>query len=101
MPRTCDAAENNLAFAERAVLVLADVRDGGDFSIVFENRHALAGQADDAGAVFGNVGDGAGVHVALSRSSRGNVALINFGLGRMSLHTSNIPIRSNFPSRRY
>src|SRR6266581_3708138 len=65
VPRTGDAAENNFAFAERAVLVLADVRDGGDFSIVFENRHALTGEADDARAVFGNVGDGAGVNESL------------------------------------
>src|SRR2546425_7236391 len=31
----------------------------------------------------------------ICRSSRDNVALINFGLGRMSLYTSDAPIRSN------
>src|SRR5205814_3787918 len=61
VPRTGDAAENNFAFTERAVLVLADVRDGRDFSVIFENRHALAREANDPGAVFGNVGDAAGV----------------------------------------
>src|SRR5438034_3327672 len=65
MPGTSDAAENNLALTKRAVLMLADVRDGGDFSIVFENRDALAGKTDDARAIFGNFGDGAGVNEAI------------------------------------
>jgi len=62
VPRTGDAAENNLALTERAVLMLADVRDGGDFSIVFENRDALARETDNAGAVFGDFDDGTSVN---------------------------------------
>ena len=40
--------------------MLADVGDCGDFAIVFENRHAFAGNTDDAGTVFGNVSREAG-----------------------------------------
>src|SRR6266571_153206 len=75
VPRTSDAAENNFALAERAVLMLADVRDGGNLSVVFENRHAFAGEADDAGAVFGNIRYSAGVNELVVRSSRCNDAL--------------------------
>src|SRR5438445_9681436 len=65
VPGTSDTAENDFALTERAVLMLTDVRDGGDFSIVFENCHALARETDNAGAVFRNVGDRAGVHKAV------------------------------------
>jgi hypothetical protein len=43
VPRTGDAPVENLAFTERTVLVLADVRDGADFAVVLENRDAFAG----------------------------------------------------------
>src|SRR6266700_1806782 len=62
VPRASDAAKDKLSFAKRAILVLADVRNGRDLSLVLENRHALAGEADDARPVFGDVGDGAGVN---------------------------------------
>src|SRR2546426_2119916 len=62
VPGTSDTAENDFALTERAVLMLTDIRDGGDFSIVFENCHALAGKTDDAGAVFGNFDDGTSVN---------------------------------------
>jgi hypothetical protein len=55
VPRTGDAAVNNLAPTERTVLMLANVRDGRDFPVIFEDRHALAGQADNTSAVVGNV----------------------------------------------
>src|SRR5438552_13045220 len=87
VPRTGDAAENNFALAERAVLMLADVRYGGDLSVVFENRHAFAGEADDARAVFRNIRHSTGVHELVLRSSRGNEALTIPGF-RMSLLTS-------------
>src|SRR5947207_15388626 len=103
VPWTGDAAKNNFAFAERAVLVLADVRDSGDFPIVFENRHAFTGEADDARTVFGNIRYSAGVNELVLRSGRGNEARTIPG-SRMSLLTSGatiiFTIRSNFPSRR-
>ena len=80
MPRTSDAAENNFAFAQRPVLMLADIGDSGDFPIVFENRHAFAGETNNASAVIEDVGDGAGVD-EFFRSSRGNEALTRLAIG--------------------
>ncbi len=49
--------------------MLADVRDGGKLSVVFENRHALTRKTDDTRAVFGNVCDAAGVNKAVTSGS--------------------------------
>src|SRR6266545_340064 len=87
MPWTGDTAENNFTLAERAVLMLADVRDGGNLSIVFENRHAFAGEADDAGAVFGNIRYSAAVNELVLRSSR-SIEALTIPDFRMRLFTS-------------
>src|SRR5262245_52079457 len=65
MPRTSNAAIDNFSFSKRPVLVLTDIRDSGNVSVVFEDCHALAGQADDARTVFRNVDDGARLHIAV------------------------------------
>ena len=75
VPRTGDAAVENFALAERPVLVLADVRDGRDFAVVFEDGDALSRQADDTSAVLWDVGDGASIDESVLRSSRGDEAL--------------------------
>src|SRR5206468_3687839 len=101
--RTGDATENNFALPKRAVLVLADVRHGGNLSIVFEYRHALAGKADDARAVFGNIRYSACVNEIVLRSSRGNEALTIPGF-RMSFLTSaatrSLTVKRHFTSSR-
>src|SRR5260370_30258944 len=62
VPRTRDAAKNNFALAERPVLMLAHVRDSGDFSIVLKNRHALPRETHDTSTVFRNVSNRTGVN---------------------------------------
>src|SRR5262245_62016770 len=62
VPGTGDAAVHDLPLAKRPVLMLADIGDGGYFSVIFENRHAFAGEADDAGAVLSDVVHSAGIH---------------------------------------
>src|SRR5258708_7226535 len=59
VPGASDTAENNFTLAKWAVLMLADVRDGGNFSIVFENGRALAREQDNASTILENVGHGA------------------------------------------
>ena len=75
VPGTSDATVENFAFAERAVLVLAYVRHGGNFAVVFEDGDAFSGQTDDSGTTLRDVGDSAGVDETFLRSSRGNEAL--------------------------
>src|SRR3954452_9501953 len=48
MPRARNAAVDNLALAERAVLVAANVRHGGNLPVVFEDGDTLASARDDA-----------------------------------------------------
>src|SRR5262245_22693371 len=57
VPRTDDAAIDDLALAERPVLMLADVGDRRDLAVVFEDRDALARQAFHECPLFGNVRD--------------------------------------------
>ena len=64
MPRASDTARDNLPFAEWPVLMLADVGDSRDFSVVFEDRHPFTGNTHDAGAIFGNIRNRAGVDKA-------------------------------------
>jgi len=42
VPWTCDAAVDDLALAEWPVLVLANIRDGGNLTLILENGHAFA-----------------------------------------------------------
>jgi hypothetical protein len=50
--------------------MLTNTRDGRDFSVVFEDGYAFAGEADDAGTVRRDFGDGAGVQKLRFRVSR-------------------------------
>jgi hypothetical protein len=68
MPRTGDAAVKNSPLTQRTVLMLADVGHGRDLAVILENGDALAAEANDAGALFGNVGDGAGGEEAVGKS---------------------------------
>ena len=47
MPRAGDDAVDHAAFAERAVLVLTDIRERGDLAVVLENGDTLAGNRGD------------------------------------------------------
>ena len=55
VPGAGNAAEHNFPFAKRSILVLTDIGDGGDFSVIFKNRHPLACQTNNARAIFGNI----------------------------------------------
>src|SRR5436190_18020851 len=57
VPGTGDAAVEDFAFAERAILVLAYVRNGGNFAIVLEDGDAFSRQTDDPGAAFWDIGN--------------------------------------------
>src|SRR5690349_3952645 len=72
MPRTSDATINDFSFTQWAVLVLADVRDCGNFTIVFENRDPFAAQAHNARTLFRDVLDGANINETVFGSRRGN-----------------------------
>src|SRR4051812_15774002 len=55
VPRTGDAAVDDTAFAERTVLMSAQIGNGADLVAVAEDRDALAPRrGDDAGALVGN-----------------------------------------------
>src|SRR5690606_37388901 len=52
VPRAGDAAVDDLALAERAVLVSTDVRDRGDFAVPAKHRHTFPGNGDHLGAAL-------------------------------------------------
>ena len=68
VPGTGHAAIDDSAFSERSILVLANVGDGRDLAIVAKDRHALAGQRKNCGALFGNPIDLAGLNKTVGPS---------------------------------
>ena len=65
VPGAGDAAVDDLALAERAVLMAAEVGDGGDLAVVAEDGDAFAAERHDAGAFFGDAPGGAGIEKAI------------------------------------
>jgi len=61
VPRAGDAAVENFAFSKGAILMLANVGDSRDFSVVFENGDTFAAEANDFSAVFRDFVDGTNV----------------------------------------
>ena len=76
VPWTSNATIENFTLAQRAVLVLADVRNCGDFAVLCEDRDALARQADDSSAFLRDAVDSANIEVSFICSSRGSEARI-------------------------
>ena len=72
--------------------MLTNVRDGGNPAFVFEDRDALAGQADNAGTFLRDVSDGASIDVSFLRRGRGNEALTCFGIR----HTADFAVGRGF-----
>jgi hypothetical protein len=56
VPRTGNASLYDSAFTERSVLVLADIGDCRNLSVVAKNCHALSPNTDHLGSLLRNVG---------------------------------------------
>src|ERR1043166_28660 len=54
MPGTGHAPVDDAAFAQRAVLMFADVRDRRHASVIAKHRDALAAKRNDSRSFFGN-----------------------------------------------
>src|SRR5215470_11077876 len=57
MPRTGNTSVNNLSFPERPVLVLTDIGDRGDLSVVPEDGDPLSVARHDTSTLLGNLLD--------------------------------------------
>src|SRR3954452_23897051 len=65
VPRTHDTVIDYLSFAQRAVLVLADIRDRGDPAVVPEDRDTFAGDTGHHGTLFRNLVHAADVNESI------------------------------------
>src|SRR6185503_4721212 len=61
VPRADDTAVDDAPFAQRTVLMLTNVRDRRDASVVAEHGHALTRETGHVGALLGNLRDTADV----------------------------------------
>ena len=78
MPRTGHATVNDAAFAQGSVLMLTDIRDSGNFSVVAKHSDAFSRKRNNGRGIFRNTGNFADFHKTLYGGCRFSCVDLSF-----------------------